>query len=138
MNEDQRWVLTVACPSKSGQVAAISGFLDSHGCYINEFSCFDDDVGDRFFVRAVFRPGSDKQGIPATLREQFQQTAARSYATPEPVTLSIGAQVFEQPPASLAALIEQSDAALYVSKRGGRDSIHLAERMPTEMALRQP
>ena len=77
MNEDQRWVLTVACPSKSGQVAAISGFLDSHGCYINEFSCFDDDVGDRFFVRAVFRPGSDKQGIPATLREQFQPVAAR-------------------------------------------------------------
>jgi formyltetrahydrofolate deformylase len=77
MNEDQRWVLTVACPSESGQVAAISGFLDSHGCYINEFSCFDDDLGDRFFVRAVFRPGSDKQGIPVTLRDHFQPVAAR-------------------------------------------------------------
>ena len=52
MTAEQRWVLNVACPSKSGQVAAISGFLDGHGCYINEFSCFDDDLSQRFFVRA--------------------------------------------------------------------------------------
>lgn len=77
MSEDQRWVLTVACPSESGQVAAISGFLDGHGCYINEFSCFDDDLSDRFFVRAVFRPGSDKPGIPATLRDDFRPLAER-------------------------------------------------------------
>ena len=77
MNDDQRWVLNVACPSESGQVAAVSGFLDSHGCYINEFSCFDDDLSDRFFVRAVFRPGSDKRGIPATLCQDFQPLAAR-------------------------------------------------------------
>ena len=77
MNDDQRWVLNVACPSESGQVAAVSGFLDSHGCYINEFSCFDDDLSDRFFVRAVFRPGSDTRGIPATLCQDFQPLAAR-------------------------------------------------------------
>ncbi len=77
MNEEQRWVLTVACPSAPGQVAAISGFLDGHGCYINEFSCFDDDLGDRFFVRAVFRPGSDSRAIPSTLRDHFQPVAAR-------------------------------------------------------------
>ncbi len=77
MSEDQRWVLTVACPSASGQVAAISGFLDGHGCYINEFSCFDDDLGDTFFVRAVFRPGSDTRGIPPSLREDFAPLAAR-------------------------------------------------------------
>ncbi len=33
--------------------------------------------------------------------------------------------VGDRPPASLAALIEQGDAALYESKRGGRDSIRL-------------
>ena len=77
MNEEQRWVLTVACPSASGQVAAISGFLDGHGCYINEFSCFDDDLGDTFFVRAVFRPGSDTRDIPPSLREDFAPLAAR-------------------------------------------------------------
>jgi GGDEF domain-containing protein len=44
------------------------------------------------------------------------------------VTLSIGASLFDQPPASLGALIEQGDAALYESKRGGRDSIRLVDR----------
>ncbi len=32
------------------------------------------------------------------------------------------------PPASLAALIEQGDAALYESKRSGRDSMRLVDR----------
>ncbi|MCY1441143.1 putative signaling protein [compost metagenome] len=63
-----------------------------------------------------------------TLRERFQQTASASFVTPDAVTLSIGATLFDQPPASLAALIEQGDAALYESKRGGRDSIRLLER----------
>lgn len=62
------------------------------------------------------------------LRGQFQLTATQSFATPEPVTLSIGAHLFDQPPASLAALIEQSDAALYASKRGGRDSLRVVDR----------
>ena len=44
------------------------------------------------------------------------------------MTLSIGANLFDQPPASLAALIEQGDATLYESKRGGRDSIRLTDR----------
>jgi len=44
------------------------------------------------------------------------------------VTLSIGANLFDQPPASLAALIEQGDVALYQSKRGGRNSIRLVDR----------
>ncbi len=77
MTAEQRWVLTVACPSKSGQVAAISGFLDQHGCYINEFSCFDDDLGEQFFVRAVFRPGSVTGEIPSSLRADFEPVAAR-------------------------------------------------------------
>jgi len=44
------------------------------------------------------------------------------------VTLSIGASLFDTPPASLAALIEQGDAALYESKRGGRNRIRLVDR----------
>ncbi|MCY1555642.1 hypothetical protein D9M68_923210 [compost metagenome] len=66
------------------------------------------------------------------MREQFNTTAAHTFATPEPVTLSIGASLFDQPPASLAALIEQGDAALYESKRGGRDSIRLVDRSSGE------
>lgn len=62
------------------------------------------------------------------LRKQFHNTAAQNFTTPEPVTLSIGVSVFDQPPASLAALIEQGDAALYESKRGGRNSMRLVDR----------
>ncbi len=76
MTTEQRWVLTVACPSASGQVAAISAFLDRHGCYINEFSCFDDELGERFFVRCVFRPGRDAHGTEPALRADFAPVAA--------------------------------------------------------------
>ena len=62
------------------------------------------------------------------LRKRFHDNANQHFATPEPVTLSIGVSVFDQPPASLAALIEQGDVALYESKRGGRNSIRLTDR----------
>ena len=59
---------------------------------------------------------------------QFQQHASKTVPTPQPVTLSIGVNLFDQPPTSLAALIEQGDVALYQSKRNGRDSIRFVER----------
>ncbi|MCF5702119.1 GGDEF domain-containing protein [Pseudomonas syringae] len=59
------------------------------------------------------------------LREQFLATASQTFPTPVAVTLSIGASLFDTPPASLTALIEQGDAALYESKRGGRNRIRL-------------
>ncbi|MGY2185591.1 putative diguanylate cyclase YcdT [compost metagenome] len=62
------------------------------------------------------------------LRDQFHSAAAQTFTTPEAVTLSIGANLFDHPPASLATLIEQGDAALYESKRGGRNSIRLVDR----------
>ncbi len=65
--------------------------------------------------------------LGSALREQFQQMTSQSYVTPEAVTLSIGAKVFDQPPASLTALIEQGDSALYASKRSGRNRIRLAD-----------
>jgi len=84
--------------------------------------------GDEFVI--LLRHAS-RQGIVELgdgLREQFHKAATHTFTTPEAVTLSIGATLFDQPPASLAALIEQGDAALYASKRGGRDSIRLVDR----------
>jgi diguanylate cyclase (GGDEF)-like protein len=83
--------------------------------------------GDEFVI--LLRNASNEQivGLGSALREQFQHAAAQTFATPAAVTLSIGAILFDHPPASLAALIEQCDAALYQSKRGGRDSMRLFE-----------
>jgi hypothetical protein len=84
--------------------------------------------GDEFVV--LLRNASNEQivGLGSALREQFHHAAAQAFATPVAVTLSIGANLFDHPPASLAALIEQGDAALYQSKRGGRDSIRLVDQ----------
>ncbi|MBD8189938.1 GGDEF domain-containing protein [Pseudomonas fluorescens] len=84
--------------------------------------------GDEFVI--LLNPASAEQIVElgSNLRGQFQQLAAQSFSTPQPVTLSIGANLFDQPPESLAALIEQGDSTLYESKRGGRDSIRLVDR----------
>lgn len=84
--------------------------------------------GDEFIILLSNTSTERVISLGNALREQFQQTAAQTFTTPETVTLSIGATLFDQPPVSLAALIEQGDAALYASKRGGRDSVRLVDR----------
>lgn len=84
--------------------------------------------GDEFVILLNNASNEGVVLLGNALREQFQQTAAQTFPTPEPVTLSIGADLFDQPPTSLATLIEQGDAALYASKRGGRNSIRLVDR----------
>ncbi len=83
--------------------------------------------GDEFVI--LLSPASTEQIVElgSDLRGQFQQLAAQDFSTPQPVTLSIGANLFDQPE-SLAVLIEQGDWTLYESKRGGRDSIRLVDR----------
>ncbi|MFN3357274.1 MAG: GGDEF domain-containing protein [Pseudomonas sp.] len=84
--------------------------------------------GDEFVI--LLNQASTEQIVElgSALREQFQHLAAQSFSTPQPVTLSIGANLFDQPPASLTALIEQGDSTLYESKRAGRDRIRLVDR----------
>jgi len=84
--------------------------------------------GDEFVILLGNASNEQVIGLGSALREQFQHAAALAFATPAAVTLSIGANLFDHPPASLAALIEQGDAALYQSKRGGRDSIRLVDQ----------
>jgi diguanylate cyclase (GGDEF)-like protein len=81
--------------------------------------------GDEFVILLNGASSERIVELGNTLREQFLGTTAQTFPTTEPVTLSLGATLFEAPPASLAALIEQGDAALYQSKRGGRNRIRL-------------
>ncbi|MGP6427412.1 MULTISPECIES: GGDEF domain-containing protein [Pseudomonas] len=83
--------------------------------------------GDEFVMLLGDASHAQIMDLGCALRKQFQQMTSQSYTTPQAVTLSIGAKVFDQPPASLAALIEQGDSALYESKRGGRNRIQLAD-----------
>ena len=84
--------------------------------------------GDEFVILLNNTSSEQIVGLGNALREQFHHTASQTFATPERVTLSIGANLFDQSPTSLAALIEQGDTTLYESKRGGRDSIRLVDR----------
>nr|WP_263596462.1 GGDEF domain-containing protein [Pseudomonas fluorescens] len=84
--------------------------------------------GDEFAILLGRASNERILELGSALREQFHQAASQTFATPEAVTLSIGATLFDHPPTSLAALIEQGDTALYASKRGGRDSLRLVDR----------
>jgi len=84
--------------------------------------------GDEFVILLSQASSERIEALGSALRDRFQSLASQTFTTPAAVTLSIGANLFDQPPASLAALIEQSDAALYESKRGGRDSIRVVDR----------
>ena len=53
-DRSHQFVLTLACPSAAGQVAAVVALLDKHGGYIDELTVFDDDLSERFFMRCVF------------------------------------------------------------------------------------
>ena len=84
--------------------------------------------GDEFVILLTKASTAQIVELGSRLREQFRQLAAHTFTTPAPVTLSIGANLFDQPPPSLTALIEEGDTTLYESKRGGRDSIRLVDR----------
>ncbi|MGE8066020.1 GGDEF domain-containing protein [Pseudomonas sp. NPDC089569] len=84
--------------------------------------------GDEFVIVLNDASNERVEQMGDLLRKQFHQVASQSFATPEAVTLSIGASLFDQPPASLAVLIEQGDAVLYESKRGGRNRMRLVDR----------
>lgn len=83
--------------------------------------------GDEFVILLKHASRERIVALGSVLRDRFHNTASETFATPEAVTLSIGANLFDQPPASLTALIEQGDVALYESKRGGRNSIRLVD-----------
>lgn len=84
--------------------------------------------GDEFVILMGDASTERVVALGDTLRQRFNHMASQAFTTPQAVTLSIGATLFDRPPASLAALIEQGDAALYQSKRGGRNSTRVDDR----------
>ena len=84
--------------------------------------------GDEFVMLLSDTSSEQILALGRTLREAFHSIASETFSTPQPVTLSIGANLFSQPPPSLAALLERSDAALYESKRGGRNRLQLVDQ----------
>lgn len=88
--------------------------------------------GDEFVILLSDTSNESVVTLGNALRQRFNLMASQAFATPQAVTLSIGATLFDQPPASLAALIEQGDTLLYQSKRGGRNSTRVVDRTGAE------
>jgi diguanylate cyclase len=81
--------------------------------------------GDEFVI--LLHAASDEGVVTLGngLREVFGKTAREAFDTPSAVTLSVGAMLFGQPPRGLAALLKLVDAALYESKRKGRNNVRM-------------
>ncbi|MGW8423093.1 MULTISPECIES: GGDEF domain-containing protein [Comamonas] len=86
--------------------------------------------GDEFVILLRSVSGAVAQELGQNLRESFAQQARAMFATPEPVSLSIGATLFDQPETELSHWLKRADEALYASKRKGRDRMELAPLPP--------
>lgn len=83
--------------------------------------------GDEFVALLGGASHAEVVALADSLRERFSLLATQRLATPERVTLSIGAVLFDQPPRNLADLLAQGDRALYEAKRGGRDGVRVSK-----------
>lgn len=70
-------ILTFSCASAPGQVAAVTAFLEAHGCYIDEISAFDDKLSQSFFVRCVFHAANDVHLPLDRMHEDFDAISRR-------------------------------------------------------------
>lgn len=78
MSDRQAFVLTITCPDTVGIVAAVSGFLTQHDCFITEAAQYGDPLSRRFFMRIVFSggaltpPAAEFGKLFSTIAERFQ------------------------------------------------------------------
>ncbi|RUR35650.1 formyltetrahydrofolate deformylase [Vreelandella populi] len=92
------WILAAQCPSILGTVDVVTRFLKEQHCYITELSSFDDRLGERFFIRAEFRPE----------RETFDEQAFQENFLPRAADFDM---TFE-----LTAPAKRTGAVILVSK----------------------
>ena len=76
-----KFIITVACPSRRGIVAAISGVLAEQGCNIFDSSQFDDLESGRFFMRVsvASEQGASRAAVAealAPVAERFEMEVA--------------------------------------------------------------
>ncbi|MFH8252548.1 formyltetrahydrofolate deformylase [Microbacterium sp. B2969] len=71
-----RFVLTVSCPNRPGIVRAVTEFIDTRGCSIDEHQQFDDAGGGLFFLRTSFG-GTESRRIDELRREFADEVANR-------------------------------------------------------------
>ena len=79
-DSQQKLILTITCPDRSGIVAAVTGFLAEHDAFIVESAQFGDPVEQQFFQRIVFHANgslSDK----AHFASAFAPIAAKFHMT---------------------------------------------------------
>ena len=70
-----KFILTITCPDTTGLVAAVSGFLRDHACFMDESFQYGDPETRTFFMRAVFTP-SGTSPAPAEIERRFAAVAA--------------------------------------------------------------
>ena len=69
-----KYIANITCPDTTGLVAAVSGFLRDHNCFMDESSQYGDPATHRFFMRAVFTRSPQSPTLE-TLEQKFAEVA---------------------------------------------------------------
>lgn len=89
--------------------------------------------GDEFVILLSGASSERVMELGSGLREQFQQYADKTVPTPQAVTLSIGANVFDQPPHEPGGVDRAGGCGVVPVQTWGRDSIRFFERAVVEL-----
>lgn len=71
------YTLRIKCPATTGVVAAITGYLASRNCYIDEMSQYDVDETQQFFTRCIFHLPVDNAQDGSNVMDGFPELATR-------------------------------------------------------------
>jgi diguanylate cyclase (GGDEF)-like protein len=86
--------------------------------------------GDEFLILLHGLTLDELRQLGDGLRQAFARVAREAFPTPDAVSLSVGGTLFEEAANDLATLIARGDAALYDSKRAGRNRMMMSPATP--------